>query len=71
MTSELEALRADLRVLMTASMLGLPDYSFDGKAVGRLGRLLAEVSLRVYRERRFGRTVDIPCFDELSWKAAI
>jgi hypothetical protein len=70
MTSELEAVRDDLRALMTASMLGVPDYSLDGKAVGRVGRLLAGASTRASNERRFGRSAEIPCFDELSWKFA-
>jgi hypothetical protein len=68
MTNELDAVRADLRALMTASMLGLPDYSLDDKAVRRVGRLLADVSVRASRERRFGRSVDVPSFDELSWR---
>ena len=68
MTNEVEAARVELRALMTASMLGLPDYSLDDKAVRRVGRLLADVSVRAFRERRFGRSVDVPSFDELMWR---
>jgi hypothetical protein len=68
MTIDQNALRAELRALITASMLGLPDYSFDDKAIRRVGRLLADVSVRASRERRFGSREDVPSFDELSWR---
>jgi hypothetical protein len=66
MTIELDETRAKLRVLMTASMLGLPDYSLDHKAARRVGRLLAEVSSRLSDERRSGHSAEIPSLDELN-----
>lgn len=41
MTIEQEALRGDLRTLMTASM---PDYSIDSEAGGRVGRVIGETA---------------------------
>jgi hypothetical protein len=55
MTTDLEQVRADLRALMTTSMLGLPDYSVDPLAIRRVGKLLAEASERAVEERRFSR----------------
>jgi hypothetical protein len=69
MTKELDAVRADLRALMTASMLGLPDYWLDSKAVRRVGRLLSDVAVRASQDKRFGRSSAIPSFDELSWRS--
>jgi hypothetical protein len=53
MTTDLEQVRADLRALMTTSMLGLPDYSVDPLAIRRVGKLLAEASERAVEERGF------------------
>ena len=55
MTTDLEQVRADLRALMSVSMLGLPDYSVDCKAVRRVGKLLAEVSERAVEESKFSK----------------
>ena len=41
MTIEQDALRADLRARMTASM---PDYSLDSEAVGRVGKVIGETA---------------------------
>jgi len=55
MTTDLEQVRADLRALMSVSMLGLPDYAVDCKAVRRVGKLLAEVSERAVEESKFSK----------------
>ena len=55
MTTDLEQVRADLRALMSASMLGLPDYSVDPLAIRRVGKLLAEASERAVEESKFSK----------------
>jgi hypothetical protein len=55
MATDLKADRTELRALLTASMLGLPDYSFDCPAIRRVGKLIAEAAERAADERRFGK----------------
>ena len=55
LTTDLQVQRAELRALLTASILRLPDYSLDSPAVRRAGQLLAYASERPFDERQLSR----------------